>query len=180
LNRTHLISLAVNGFFILLRVLIFRSSLSRGTFIKFIIFAAPAGVIELFFERNSRPKYAGNELKSGGEDLEAKGLTEWMWDVLYWTWISTALVALFGDRLWWAMVSHAFQGKRIKRRKLICFAQIAVPFYSAWLAYTTFGNVRKSLGMGGPATPAEESAPATMSKRQQKMEKRGGQRMAYQ
>jgi hypothetical protein len=115
LNRTHLISLAVNGLFVLLRVLIFRSSFSRGTLLKFIVFAAPAGVIELFFERNSRPKYAGNELKSGGEDLEAKGLTEWMWDLLYWTWITTALVALFGDRLWWAMVGHATQAGRGKK-----------------------------------------------------------------
>jgi len=96
--------LAVNALFLLLRALIFRSSFGRGSLIKYIIFAGPAGVIEFFFERNSRPQYAGNELKSGGEDLEAKGLTEYMWDVLYWTWISTGLVALFGDRLWWSMV----------------------------------------------------------------------------
>jgi len=96
--------LAVNALFLLLRALIFRSSFYRSSFIKYIVFAGPAGVIEFFFERNSRPQYAGNELKSGGEDLEAKGLTEYMWDVLYWTWISTGLVALFGDRLWWSMV----------------------------------------------------------------------------
>lgn len=94
----------MNGLFLLLRAIIFRSSFSRGTLLKYIIFASPAAVIEFFFERNSRPQYVGNELKTGGEDLDAKGLTEYMWDVLYWTWINTGLVALFGDRLWWAMV----------------------------------------------------------------------------
>jgi len=45
------------------------------------------------------------------------------------------------------------------------------------LAYATFGSVRKGLGMGA-ANPEDESAVSSApSKRQQKLEKRGGQRV---
>jgi hypothetical protein len=57
-----------------------------------------------------------------------------------------------------------------------------VPAYSAWLAFTTFTGARKGLaGMGGVPTEAEgaSTGPAGQSKRQAKMEKRGGQRMQY-
>lgn len=58
----------------------------------------------MVFERNSRPKYNGKELKSAGDDLEAKGLTEWMWDVVYWTWGCVVLAALVGDWAWYLYV----------------------------------------------------------------------------
>jgi len=66
------------------------------------------------FERNSRPKYnagvsEGDQLRSSGEDLEAKGVMEWMWDVMYWTWGCVVLVSLFGDRAWWLYVSNPLQ-----------------------------------------------------------------------
>lgn len=57
----------------------------------------------------SRPKYGtqpGEVLKSG-EDLEAKGLTEYMWDILYWTYGTLAFSAVIGDRAWWAFVCYA-------------------------------------------------------------------------
>lgn len=62
--------------------------------------------------------------------------------------------------------------------------QIAVPLYSAWLAYTTFTGARQGLaGMGGAGAGAgagaEGAAPGGQSKRQAKMEKRGGQRVQY-
>jgi len=44
------------------------------------------------------------ELKRSGEDLEAKGLTEYMWDILYWTYGCLVLTALFGDWGWFAYV----------------------------------------------------------------------------
>jgi hypothetical protein len=56
--------------------------------------------------------------------------------------------------------------------------QIMVPVYSAYLAYTTFTGVRNGMaGMAGPGT-AEEGI-TSQSKRQSKLEKRGGQRMQY-
>lgn len=149
--------------FLLLRVLIFRRSFTRASLLKFSLLSAPAWAIEFFFERNSRPTFSpdGEGLKRAGEDLEAKGLTEWMWDILYWTWGCVVTVALLGDWAWWAY--------------------LAVPFYSVWLAWSTFGSVRQSLGMGGASQAQEngESKAAGPSKRQAKLEKRGGQRMQY-
>lgn len=61
-------------------------------------------------------------------------------------------VCVFGDRAWWLW--------------------IAVPLYSIWLVVTTVSGVRKSFaGLGG--------ADAPVSKRQQKLEKRGGQYVQY-
>lgn len=47
-------------------------------------------------------------MRRPGQDLEAKGLTEWMWDVLYWTWGCVVLVALVGDWAWWFYVCPFF------------------------------------------------------------------------
>lgn len=62
--------------------------------------------------------------------------------------------------------------------------QVAVPVYSAWLAYSTFGNVKQMFGAGGgggggAGEMAEGTSSGAASKRQQKMEKRGGQKMQY-
>jgi len=83
-----------------------------------------------------------------------------MWDVLYWTWGNVVLVALAGDWAWWLY--------------------LAVPAYSAWLAFTTYSGVRKGfagVGMGGGE--GEGTATGAQSKRAAKTEKRGGQRVQY-
>ena len=161
LNRTHLISLSVNLLFLLLRFFVFTNrSLLRYTLLSF-----PALVIEFWFERIGRPTYTdtanGKDLKRAGEDLEAKGLTEWMWDVVYWTWACIVLAAVLGDRAWWLYV--------------------VVPLYSAWLAFSTFTGVRQGMGglMGGGAGGGSSEGGASQSKRQAKMEKRGGQKVQY-
>lgn len=122
-------------------------------------------VIEFYLERLSRPTHNPDfSLKRAGEDLEAKGLTEWMWDLLYWTWACVVLVALVGDRGWWAWV--------------------VVPGYSAWLAFTTFTGMKSGLSgmMGAGGSEGAEGGKGggeAQSKRQAKMEKRGGQKMVY-
>lgn len=155
MNQTHIISLLVYGLFLLIHFFVS----SRNLLLWFLL-SLPALIIESWFERSSRPTYldGGRELKRAGEDLAAKGLTEWMWDVLYWTWACEVLVALFGNWLWWAY--------------------LAVPAYSAYLAFTTFTGARKGLaGLGGAG---DSGAPAAgQSKRQAKMEKRGGQKVSY-
>jgi hypothetical protein len=81
-----------------------------------------------------------------------------MWDVVYWTWINLVLVAACGDWAWWLY--------------------LVVPAYSVYAAMTTIGGLKGMLGgMGG--TQADESALAGESKRQKKIEKRGGQRVVY-
>jgi len=87
-------------------------------------------------------------------------MTEYMWDVLYWSWGCIAVASVFGDKAWWLW--------------------IVIPVYSAWLAYTTFGSVRQGMaGLAGQATEGGAVGEGTGSKRQRKMEKRGGQRVQY-
>ena len=156
LNRLHLISLFLNSLFIILQFLIFRASVTRNTYLLYLILSAPAFVIEFWFENIGRPKYGqGGEVKRAGEDLEAKGLTEYMFDVLYWTWGTLAVSAVVGNKGWWLWT--------------------VVPVYSIWLAYTTFGSVRQ--GMAGLSGQGDEGT--AMSNRQKKMEKRGGQKVQY-
>lgn len=118
----------------------------------YLLFNTPALVIEVSLERLGRPShYPDGSLRRAGEDLDAKGLTEYMWDILFWTWGCIGIVCVFGDRAWWLYS--------------------AVPLYSLWLAWTTLGGMRK--GVGEMQEGAEES------KRQKKMEKRGSQKVAF-
>ncbi|THX66620.1 hypothetical protein D6D08_07097 [Aureobasidium pullulans] len=158
LQRTHMIALGVHGFHLLLRFTFVRRS-----FWAYLLLSFPSLLIQFWFERVGRPTYVdgvnGKELKRAGEDLEAKGLTEWMWDVVYWSWGCIVLTTLLGDWAWWFFA--------------------VIPLYSAWLAYTTFTGARQGLMGGGSAMPAEGASSGAQSKRQQKMEKRGGQKMQY-
>lgn len=92
--------------------------------------------------------------------MGASGLTEYMWDILYWTWGCIGAVCMFGDRAWWLW--------------------IVVPLYSVWLAYTTLTGMRSGFaGMGGGGDGSDQATAAGESKRQKKLEKRGGQRTQY-
>ena len=101
-------------------------------------------------------------MKRAGEDLEAKGLTEWMWDVLLFTWGCLGFASVLGDWVWWAYG--------------------VVPAYSLWLVWGVYTGAR---GMMGGAGVSEGSGGVGegaqgQSKRQAKMEKRGGQqRVVY-
>lgn len=130
--------------------------------LPYLVLNTPAFVIEFWFERIGRPKYSetanGKDLRRAGEDLEAKGLTEWMWDVVYWTWGCTFLATFLGDWAWWFYA--------------------VVPIYSAYLAFTAYSGVRK--GMGGMMGSQDAGNQAQVqSKRQTKLEKRGGQKVQY-
>jgi len=151
LSRTHLISAVLHSLFILLRFFLLSRSLT-----PYLILSAPALVLQFYLDRLGRPSYAADgSLRRAGEDLEAKGLTEFMWDIVYWTWINIVLVIVFGDKAWWLY--------------------LVVPGYSVYLAATTVGGMKGMLGGIGDGA----AAPETESKRQKKMEKRGGQKVAY-
>ncbi|KAL1861024.1 hypothetical protein Plec18167_003693 [Paecilomyces lecythidis] len=156
LLRTHITTLSLHAIFLLLHWLFNRPR----SLLPYFIFTFPTLAIEFYLERLGRPKYnpADGSLRSAGEDLGASGLTEYMWDVLYWTWGCMGAVCIFGDKAWWLWV--------------------VVPLYSVWLAWTTFTGMRSGLaGMGGAGAGDVGAAPE--SKRQKKMEKRGGQRVQY-
>jgi hypothetical protein len=101
---------------------------------------------------------ADGSIKRPGEDLDASGLTEYMWDVTYWTYGCIAFAALFGDWAWWGM--------------------IVVPAYSAYSLYGVYSGFRGGAGYTDAAGVPQPGA-TTQSKRQAKMEKRGGQKVAY-
>lgn len=162
LNQAHLISLGNNVFFLLMRLLVYRSTYTRNTLLLWVSLSLPAWLIEFWLEKIGRPTYAENgELKKAGEDLEAKGLTDFMWDLLYWTWACIAGAAIVGNKGWWMYA--------------------VVPVYSVWVASTTVMGMRK--GMAGMAGQGEGSAQGSDaggdSKRQKKLEKRGGQKVQY-
>jgi hypothetical protein len=149
-----MITLSLHSIFLLLHWLFHRPR----SLVPYALLTFPTLAIEFYLERLGRPRYSPQDgsLKAAGEDLGASGLTEYMWDVLYWTWGCIAAVCILGDRAWWL--------------------SIVIPLYSAWLAWTTFSGIKQGFAdMGGAA-----DAPAgPASKRQQKLEKRGGQRVQY-
>ena len=153
----HLISLGNNLFFLLLRLIVFRATYTRNTLVLYVLLSAPALAIEFWLEKIGRPAYTENgELKRPGEDMDAKGLTEFMWDVLYWTWACVAAAALVGNRAWWMYV--------------------VVPGYAMWMASSTILSMRQGMaGMAGQSDGGGESTGE--SKRQKKLEKRGGQKV---
>ncbi|KAL1957230.1 hypothetical protein VTO42DRAFT_6264 [Malbranchea cinnamomea] len=155
LRRTHLITLGLHSLFLLLHFFFSRPR----SLLPYFVFTLPTLLIEFYLDRLGRPRYNpppdNHTLRSPGEDLESKGLTEYLWDVLYWTWGCMGAVCLFGDRAWWLW--------------------IAVPLYSVYLGVSTVMGLRKGFlpGMVDDAVPVGGE-----SKRQKKLEKRG-QRVKY-
>ena len=154
-----MISLGVHTFFLLLSLVFFKRSL-----LAWFLISLPSLAIEFWFERTARPAYSSEggaaELKRAGEDLDAKGLTEFLWDITYWTWGNVVLAAVAGNWAWYLF--------------------IAVPVYAAYSAYTTFTGARKGMmGLSGAGGEPGAAGAGSQSKRQAKMEKRGGQRAQY-
>ncbi|PYH45863.1 SND2/TMEM208 family protein [Aspergillus saccharolyticus JOP 1030-1] len=157
LLRTHLISLGLHALFLAL-----HWTFNRPRALKpYIFLAVPTLLIEFYLDRLGRPRHnpVDGSLRSPGEDLGAAGLTEYMWDVLYWTWGCIGAVCLLGDRAWWLWG--------------------VIPLYSVWLAYTTFTGMRSGLAGMGAGGAGLDGADAPESKRRKKLEKRGGQRVQY-
>ncbi|KAF7713107.1 Uncharacterized protein PECH_001880 [Penicillium ucsense] len=151
LSRTHLMTAVLHLLFLVLHFTIGRPRSLKPYF----LLAVPTLLIEFYLDRVGRPSYnADGSLRSAGEDLNATGLTEYMWDVLYWTEGCIAAVCIFNDRAWWLWA--------------------VVPVYSIYLAYTTVMGVKKGFaGMGGGSGADGSEAQASMSKTQMKKEKKG-------
>jgi hypothetical protein len=157
LNTTLYLTLSAHLLFWLLRLLITRARLTRTSLLLYIILSAPQMLIQLFFERQSRPvTNPDGSIKRAGEDLDAKGLTEYMWDVVYWTYLVVTCAGLFGDRAWWLWA--------------------VIPLYGGYAAWSTYTGMR---GGYQDATGVPQPGAAGASKRQVKMEKRGGQKVQY-
>ncbi|KAI5838230.1 hypothetical protein DFP73DRAFT_565238 [Morchella snyderi] len=158
LTRTHTITASLHVLFILYRLL-FR----HGSWAKYLALTLPSLATEYYLERLGRPRYAqSGELRTPGEDLAARGVTEYLWDIVYATWVVLVLVGVAGEWAWWLLA--------------------AVPAYAIHLAFTTYNGMRSGRMPGMPAAPEgpPSSAPAGVSNRQKKSEKRGGQKIRHQ
>lgn len=147
--------------FVVLRFIWLQASCTRATYLLYFALGSPAIVIEFWLEKIGRPATGQNgELRKSGEDLDALGLTEYLWDVLYWSWGCIAVASVLGNKAWWLWS--------------------LIPMYSLWLAYTTFGGMRRTMaGMTGQEVDTDASNGGNSSNRQRKLEKRGGQKVQY-
>ncbi len=104
LNRAHLTSAIIHAIFLALRLLFGR--LAWSSLALYLALVSPSLLIEFWLERLGRPRYVPGtkDLIRSGEDMDARGLTEYLWDVLYWTWGCTILAAVVGDWAWWSWV----------------------------------------------------------------------------
>ncbi|TGJ81011.1 hypothetical protein E0Z10_g7760 [Xylaria hypoxylon] len=111
LKNLHIGTLTVNTIFVLFNLLFKRRSL-----FLYVLLSIPSFICEFVLESTGRPKYdpSTSSLKTAGEDLSAPGLTGYMFDVVWVTWTSVVLVALFGNWGWllWSVVPAygAFKG----------------------------------------------------------------------
>jgi len=102
LSNLHTGAAIANGFFFLWGYYFKSRSL-----LLYVLLSLPSLLCQFTLERTGRPSYDdSNSLKSAGEDLSAAGLTEYMFDVIWVTWGTVVLVALFGNKFWllWAVV----------------------------------------------------------------------------
>lgn len=103
LNNLHIGSAAVHLIFLAFTFLLRSRSL-----VTYGLLSTPSLICEYVLESSGRPKYDAQTkaLIKSGEDLNAAGLTEYMFDVVWVTWASLIAVILFGNWGWllWALL----------------------------------------------------------------------------
>ncbi|RKU41267.1 hypothetical protein DL546_004635 [Coniochaeta pulveracea] len=120
LNNLHIGSAIVNGLFLV----VYYFFKNRSAFWWFLL-SLPSWICQFTLERTGRPTYdpASGALKTSGEDLAAPGLTEYMFDVIWFTWGTTVLVTFLGNRFW--------------------FLLAVVPAFGALKGYSLWGAARQ-------------------------------------
>lgn len=95
------LAIGVNAIFVLVRLVWCFRSTTKKTWFFYIITNIIACMIHTQLSTMGSPKYAADgSLKSSGEDLAQSGLTEYLTDIVYVTWIIYVLVALITDYAW--------------------------------------------------------------------------------
>lgn len=145
LQNLHIGAAVVNGLFLAWHFL-FRS---RSLLVYFLL-SIPSFICQFTLEKAGRPTLdpASGALKSSGEDLSAKGLTEYMWDVVWVTWACQVLVMLFGNWLWllWAVV----------------------PAYGVYQGYGLLGQAKQLAGLQGMQGQGQGQDTAPVGNRKQR------------
>lgn len=107
-NTTALNNLHIGTATVHLVFLTFHFLLRSRSLLTYGLLSAPSLICEYVLESSGRPKYDSQTkaLIKSGEDLNAQGLTEYMFDVIWVTWASLVAVILFGNWGWllWALV----------------------------------------------------------------------------
>ncbi|KAJ2773644.1 hypothetical protein IWQ56_000909 [Coemansia nantahalensis] len=150
---------AVNGVYLVVRVLLQRGSLGWGELLLYVATAgAEAAVIRNFYSM-AQPRYSNGVLVDAGADLSTAGLTSYMFDYVYIAWAAHLLS--LATRWAWALF-------------------LVIPAYAA---YYLLPYVRQFLL---PARPGQGSAPAAPSaadeakeKKRQEKKERQRQRVRY-
>ena len=146
LNTLHIGTLTFNLLFLLFTLL-----LRRRSYLLYAFLSLPSFIAQFILERTGRPKFdlSTKALKSAGEDLAAPGLTEYMFDVIWVTWLCLVLVMLVGNWGWlvWS----------------------AIPAYGVWKGYGLLGMAKGMMGASqGGGMPSEEQVAAGGNRRQRR------------
>jgi hypothetical protein len=144
LNSLHIGTATANGIFLLFNLFIKRRSLLAWT-----ILSIPSVIAEFILETSGRPKYdaATKTLKSAGEDLAAPGLTEYMFDIVWVTWLSLISVIVFGN---WGWIAWSI-----------------IPAYGMYKGYGLLGMAKGMMG-GAKAGQIHEEPVAAQGNRKQR------------
>ena len=135
LKQLHICALTANGLFLAFNLFIRRRSIPA-----YILLSIPAFIAEFILERSGRPKYDPNTkaLRNAGEDLAAPGLTEYLFDVVWITWISLVAVMVFGN---WGWVIYS-----------------VVPLFAIYKGYGLLGMARGMMSGQSPPMAQEQNA----------------------
>lgn len=154
LKELHLIALAINVLAVL--AIFFNRPSAK---LPYILFSIPAVFCQYTLEKSGRPKYGkdelgNNRLLKSGDEIKGEGLFEYMFDVIYVTWILDFLMVVFGsNKVWWLYA--------------------AIPGYAS---YKLFGFIKPFLPIGNKKCRGEQEesdAKEPISKRQAKLKERG-------
>ncbi|KAF7724527.1 hypothetical protein EC973_000904 [Apophysomyces ossiformis] len=140
----------VNIIYVLWRVVYHWSSFTTS---QFLLYTTTAGLSFLLYNvlwSSGRPTYeATGALRSSGDDLNAEGLTAYMFDIIYITWFTHITTAFISNKFW--------------------YTYLVIPAYAA---YKILPMVLPYLSSGATGDIPEGQGSEGKSKRQAKLEKR--------
>ncbi|KAF9247108.1 hypothetical protein BU15DRAFT_69948 [Melanogaster broomeanus] len=142
---------------ILLRLLFRRNSLppSKGSLAIYVMTYLPALFLSRYLENigTSRRDPTTGALISSGEDLSQPGVTEWCFDILYVTWACQVGSGGFGEWFW--------------------YLYLVIPLYAIFKIWSNFVGPMLGRSPTDNSSSAGPSEKETLSKRQEKLRKRG-------
>ncbi|KAI9278301.1 hypothetical protein BDA99DRAFT_491777 [Phascolomyces articulosus] len=139
----------VHLLFIGYRIIYNWDTFTTGTLVLYMLTTGVSMFMYSTLETTGRPYYdATGTLIKSGEDMNAEGLTAYMFDIIYVTWFTQVMVALVSYKFWYTF--------------------LVIPGYAAYKVFPMLMTYLRQYKEAG-ITPQEEGS---KSKRQAKMEKR--------